>query len=197
MKRFLPGILMVALLLCCIPFLLVRGQVFAAAMAGFATVVAVSILLWIWVARGNRYRKTGLRVRFTVNERHTLEKVFPHYNRIPAAQRRFLEERAGFILAESRFDNADQSILKEEDCLLFGMWLSWLVKDLPYNSVKGKVVVFDPENNFRIILQGEKTVFFVNTAAIQREFAQQDPLQMKADTVLTGRDMAIEYYLGR
>lgn len=142
MKKFLPWLIPITLLLAAVPVLLMSESAGVAKAVGIIMVALTTIALRFWLYNAGKLRKHSNRVLFTVNERYILESLWPYYKVMPKSQKLVLEERAGLLLAGLSFDNFDHSEPSGDSCLVFSMVLAALIPEGTFRHPEHKVVVF-------------------------------------------------------
>lgn len=162
MKKFIPWLLPMILILGAVPVLLIYNVSVPARIAGVVLVVLVSIALRFWLYNAGKLKKGRGKVRITINERHTLKELYPSYERISSRSRNYLEERMGLLLAELSFDTADHSDASRENCLLVTLVFAFLTEKEPYVSATDKVVVFSDITNKSLHFQENHPVLFIS-----------------------------------
>lgn len=161
MKKFLPWLLPMIVLLGSVPVLLIYNVSTTARIAGIILVVLVSIALRFWLYNAGKLKKGKGRVRITINERHTILDYYPTYNRLSAARRKSLEERMGLLLAELSFDKSDHADVSREECILFVLALALLSEKKPYRNAVNKVVVFAETTRDELFFQQNQPVLMI------------------------------------
>lgn len=172
MKKFLPWLLPMIVLLGSVPVLLIYNVSTTARVAGIILVVFVSVALRFWLYNAGKLKKGKGRVRISINERHTILDFYPSYNRIPAARRNSLEERMGLLLAELSFDKSDHSDVNREECMLFVLVLAFFSEKEPYKNAVDKVVVLSETTHDKLVSQENHPVLFVSEEDL-KEFLRQ------------------------
>lgn len=167
MKRFLPWLVPIIILLAGIPFLLIYKVTIVAKIAGVIVVVLTTLAIRFWMYRAGKQRKRLAKVKFTANERFFLDSQFPYYKVMSSAEKKRLEESAGILLAEISFDRFDRKDPGKDECLAFAMVMALLVKEEPYTSCAGKVVVFTENDTPEMILQGNQPVLFIGESQVK------------------------------
>ena len=194
MKRFLPWLLPIAILLIGVPALLMVKVVAFAKIAGVIMVVLTTVAIRFWLYNANKLRTKGAKVKFTINERYFLNEHFPLYKTLSAKDRNALEERAGLLLAEISFDRFDRKDAGKDECLALAMLLSVLVYTYPYKSAEGKIVVFKEDATAEIGFQSEKPVLFVSESEVKDRLAQLKQLYFTGDNTDRFQQILHEFY---
>ncbi|MBI3239801.1 MAG: hypothetical protein HYZ43_13320 [Flavobacteriia bacterium] len=194
MKRFLPWLLPIAILLIGVPALLMLKVVAFAKIAGVIMVVLTTVAIRFWLYNANKLRTKGAKVKFTINERYFLNEHFPLYKSLSAKDRNALEERAGLLLAEISFDRFDRKDAGKDECLALAMLLSVHVYTLPYKSAEGKIVVFKEDATAEIGFQSEKPVLFVSESEVKDRLAQLKQLYFTSDNTDRFQQILHEFY---
>ena len=172
MKRFIPWLLPILILLIGVPVLLMVEVVAFAKIAGIIMVVLTTVAIRFWLHNANKLRMKGAMVKFTINERHFLNEHFPLYKSLSAKDRNILEEKAGLLLAEISFDRFDRKDAGKDECLAFAMLLAVFIKGQPYKSAIRKIVVFKEDTLAEIAFQGEQPVLFVSESELKKMLFQ-------------------------
>jgi hypothetical protein len=168
MKRFLPWLLPIVVLLIAIPLLLMGNVTSVAKIAGIAMVILTTVAVRFWVYAANKHRTRGAHVKLTINEHYFLNEQFPYYRTMNGGTRKALEERVGNLLAEISFDRFDHRTVGKEECLAFAVVLGMVVSGLPYKNCTGKIVVFREEGEPEMVFQAEKPVLFIGEALLKQ-----------------------------
>ncbi|MES2557959.1 MAG: hypothetical protein V4604_17520 [Bacteroidota bacterium] len=182
MKRFIPWLLPITILLIGVPVLLMLEVVAFAKIAGIIMVILTTVAIRFWLHNANKLRTKGSKVKFTINERYFLNEYFPLYKSLPAKDRNALEEKAGLLLAEISFDRFDRKDAGKDECLAFAMLLAVTIYEQPYKSALGKVVVFKEETTAEIQFQGEQPVLFVSESELKDKLIQLKQLDSTSET---------------
>lgn len=194
MKRFLPWLLPITILLIGVPALLMLKVVAFAKIAGVVMVVLTTVAIRFWLHSANKLRTKGAKVKFTVNERYFLNEYFPLYKSLSAKDRNALEEKAGLLLAEIAFDRFDRKDVGKDECLAFSMLLAATVYVLPYKSMLGKIVVFKEDSTPEIVFQGEQPVLFVSESALKNKLIQLKQLNSSSESDDQLQQILLEFY---
>lgn len=168
MKRFLPWLVPIVVLLAAIPVLLIGNMAVGAKIAGVVMVVLTTVAVRFWLYNAGKLRTRSGKVKFTVNERYFLNEAFPLYNRLPAGEKSDLEERAGMLLAEIAFDRFDGKDVGKEECLAFAVVLAVVVSGQSYRSCQKKIVVFREDAAPELNFQGESPVLFISETRLKQ-----------------------------
>lgn len=194
MKRFLPWLLPITILLIGVPALLMLKVVAFAKIAGVVMVFLTTVAIRFWLHSANKLRTKGAKVKFTVNERYFLNEYFPLYKSLLAKDRNALEEKAGLLLAEIAFDRFDRKDVGKDECLAFSMLLAATVYLLPYKSMLGKIVVFKEDSTPEIVFQGEQPVLFVSESALKNKLIQLKQLNSSSESDDQLQQILLEFY---
>jgi hypothetical protein len=194
MKRFLPWLLPITILLIGVPALLMLKVVAFAKIAGVVMVVLTTVAIRFWLHSANKLRTKGAKVKFTVNERYFLNEYFPLYKSLPAKDRNALEEKAGLLLAEIAFDRFDRKDVGKDECLAFSMLLAATVYERPYKSMLGKIVVFKEDSTPEIVFQGEQPVLFVSESDLKNKLIQFKQLNSSSESDDQLQQILLEFY---
>jgi hypothetical protein len=147
MKRFLPLLVPIILLLIAIPFLLVSGMVVPAKVLGMTLVILSWIALRVWLRRIIRKKLSPDIVRFNANHRYFLNEISPVYRNMPKGEQKMLEKRMGKLISELQFDDTIREELSVEDILSYALIQIFSVYHEEFKSLKGLMIVFDQTNN--------------------------------------------------
>lgn len=172
MKRFIPWLLPILVLLIGVPVLLMVKVVAFAKVAGIIMVVLTTVAIRFWLHNANKLRTKGAKVKFTINERYFLNEHFPLYKSLSAKERNALEEKAGLLLAEISFDRFDRKDAGKDECLAFAILLALVTGELPYKSALGKIVVFKEDAAAEIQFQDKQPVLFVSESELINRLMQ-------------------------
>lgn len=168
MKRFLPWLVPIVVLLAAIPVLLMGNVATGAKIAGVVMVVLTTVAVRFWLYNANKLRTRGGKVKLTVNERYFLDAEFPLYKRLSGSEKSELEERAGILLAEIAFDRFDGKDVGKEECLAFAFVLALVVSGQPYRNCQKKIVVFREGMPAELTFQEESPVLFVSETDLKQ-----------------------------
>ncbi|MDH4474825.1 MAG: hypothetical protein QE487_19625 [Fluviicola sp.] len=194
MKRFLPWLVPITILLIGVPALLMLKVVAFAKIAGVIMVVLTTVAIRFWLHSANKLRTKGVKVKFTVNERYFLNEYFPLYKSLPPKDRNTLEEKAGLLLAEIAFDRFDRKDAGKDECLALAMLLAVVVYSLPYKNALGKIVVFKEDSAPEIAFQGQQPVLFVSEKALKDKLIQLKQLDSASDGNDQLEQILVEFY---
>lgn len=161
MKKFLPWLIPITLLLAAVPVLLMSESAGVAKAVGIIMVALTTIALRFWLYNAGKLRKHANRVLFTVNERFFIESVWPYYKVMPKSEKNILEERAGLLLAGLSFDNFDHTEAAAESCLMLSVVLATIIPEGVFRHPENKVVVFR-KGPSEIIAQEKNHILFVD-----------------------------------
>lgn len=167
MKRFLPLLIPIVLLLIAIPFLLTGGMVVPAKGLGVVLVVLTWVALRIWLRRAIRKKLSPDAVRFNVNHRYFLNEISPIYKSMPKGERKKLEKRMGKLIAELQFDDTTREELSADDILSYALMQILSVYHDGYSSLKGLMIVFDQANDTGHLTFSEEKYVLLNPVFIQ------------------------------
>jgi hypothetical protein len=194
MKKFLPWLIPIVVLLIAIPVLLMVNVTVVAKIAGVVMVVLTTVAIRFWLYAANKYRTRRGKVKFTINERYFLNESFPIYKDFPSREKNALEERAGILLAELSFDRFDRKEVGKDECLAFVMVLALLVSDLPYNDCRQKIVVFKEEGEPEIQFQEGNPVLFIAESRLKDFLLTVRSANMKSLLSLELAEMLVYFY---
>lgn len=105
-----------AIMLGAIPALIVLNQIVLAKVLGVLLVVSVSIALRFWLIRANRQRAFQSSVGISANDRWVLS-TFKDYNSSSGSEKKSLEKRLGFILAQWIVHDWDRIASSKDDLI--------------------------------------------------------------------------------
>ena len=194
MKRFLPWLLPIVVLLAAIPVLLIVDVAVGAKIAGVVMVVLTTVAVRFWLYNANKLRTRGGKVKLTVNERYFLNEVFPIYKRLSGGEKSDLEERAGILLAEIAFDRFDGKVVGKEECLAFSFVLALVVSGQPYRSCQKKIVVFREESGPELTFQGESPVLFISETELKQLLGAANSPSAAAQFPVEAREILQRFY---
>lgn len=194
MKRFIPWLLPILILLIGVPVLLMVEVVAFAKIAGIIMVVLTTVAIRFWLHNANKLRTKGAKVKFTINERHFLNEHFPLYKSLSAKDRNTLEEKAGLLLAEISFDRFDRKDAGKDECLAFAMLLAVFIKGHPYKSALNKIVVFKEDTTAEIEFQSEQPVLFISESDLKNKLFQIKHLDSIGDNSDPLQQMLLKFY---
>lgn len=147
MKRFLPFLIPIVLLLIVIPCLLIFGAVVPAKVLGVILILLTWLALRIWLRNAIGKKLSGDSVKFNVNHRYFLNEISPIYRSMPKGEQKLLEKRMGKLLSELQFDDTTRPELNQEDLLSYALLQILSVYNDAFKSLKGLMIVFDGTNN--------------------------------------------------
>lgn len=194
MKRFLPFLVPIILLLVAIPSLLYIEVNGLAKIVGVIMVVLTSVALRFWLYRANKQRGRGAIVKLTANDRYVLDANLSFYHTLPSPDKKRLEERMGLMLAELDFDRFDGKPVGKDECLVFTALLSLLTLEQEYLTCEGKIVVFKAETKPEMILQQGNPVLFIDEASIYDLLKQISSINNTLETVGSHTGVLKEFY---
>ena len=194
MKRFIPWLLPITILLIGVPVLLMLKVVAFAKIAGIIMVVMTTVAIRFWLHNANKLRTKGAKVKFTINERYFLNEYFPLYKLLSAKGLNALEERAGLLLAEIAFDRFDRKDAGKDECLALAMLLAVVVYEQPYKSAQGKIVVFKEETIAEIQFQGEQPVLFVSESELKDKLIRLKQLNSMSENTDQLQQTLLRFY---
>lgn len=161
MKKFLPTLTILLVLLASIPVCILSGWIVLAKIIGIIVVIATAISIRLWILRSKRMGTGSVKIKFTVNDRYFLKEQVPIYKGLPSGLRRSLDERAGLFLSELSFDHYDHHDPSKEECLALAFLLALLTKDKSYTSLKGKTVVLRDKDPAELTIQNGHALLFI------------------------------------
>jgi hypothetical protein len=194
MKRFIPWLVPILLLLIGVPVLLMVEVVAFAKIAGIIMVVLTTVAIRFWLHNANKLRTKGAKVKFTINERYFLNEQFPLYKSLSAKDRNTLEEKAGLLLAEISFDRFDRKDAGKDECLAFAMLLAVFIKGQPYKSALNKIVVFKEDTTAEIEFQSEQPVLFISESDLKNKLFQIKHLDSIGDNSDPLQQILLKFY---
>ena len=194
MKRFIPWLVPILLLLIVVPVLLMVEVVAFAKIAGIIMVVLTTVAIRFWLHNANKLRTKGAKVKFTINERYFLNEHFPLYKSLSTKDRNTLEEKAGLLLAEISFDRFDRKDAGKDECLAFAMLLAVFIKGQPYKSALNKIVVFKEDTTAEIEFQSEQPVLFISESDLKNELFQIKHLDSIGDNGDPLQQILLKFY---
>ncbi len=147
MKRFLPLLIPIILLLITIPCLLIFGVVIPAKILGVLLILLTWVALRIWLRSAIRKKLSGDAVKFNVNHRYFLNEISPVYRSLSKGEQKLLEKRMGKLISELQFDDTTRAELNQEDLLSYALLQILSVYNDAFKSLKGLMIVFDVTNN--------------------------------------------------
>lgn len=166
MKRFLL-LIPIVLLLIAIPYLLIAGMVVPAKVLGGVLIILTWLALRFWLRRAIQKKMTQDAVRLNVNHRYFLNEISPIYKNMPKGEKRMLEKRIGKLISELQFDDTTREELNAEDILGYALLQVFSVYHDTVRSLKGKMIVFDRENNTGNIVISEGKYILLNPVFVQ------------------------------
>lgn len=194
MKRFLPWLVPIVVLLAAIPFLLSGQQTAIAKTAGVLVVVLTTLAIRFWMYRAGKLRTRSSKVKLTSNERFFLDHQFPYYRTMPVSEKKRLEEHAGMFLAEISFDRFSRQDPAKEECLAFAIVLTLLTWGHSHQDCSGKVVVFKENDRPEILQQEKHSVLFVNTAWLNDLLMVSNPANIQEKAGSEAAAILQEFY---
>jgi len=194
MKRFLPFLVPIILLLIAIPSLLYIEVNGLAKIVGVIMVILTSVALRFWLYRANKQRGRGAIVKLTANDRYVLDANLSFYRTLSTPDKKRLEERMGLMLAELDFDRFDGKLVGKDECLVFVTLLSLLTWEKEYQTCDGKIVVFKDETEPEMILQHGNPVLFIDETSIYNLLKQISSIHNTQETVVSQQPVLDEFY---
>lgn len=172
MRQYLKWIIIFALLLISVPLLIISGQIFLAKLIGVGLVVLVTIAIRLWVRRADKMTKAATVIKLNADNRFFIDKYYPSYKTMSNKERLDFESEIIHILQNIFFDDAQNEVIKSDDCLIFCLLLK-------YNNVSPDAfklplqVVFNGSNSIEIEKTPEKLRLIVSTQVLIEAITQQ------------------------
>lgn len=192
MKRFIPWLIPIVVLLASIPVLIHFNQVLAAKLIGFVVIIVTSVALRVWLRNANRIKSLNPSVKFNVNDRFYLKEHILDYRNASPRVRKEMERKMGVFLANTKFDSSLSDELSKEDCLVAAYYcVTQLGESSPMILEKG-MIVFSPNELGRIENRGDQSLLFVDPTFILTSMKSND-----ADASSLNHDEIKRYLLGK
>lgn len=141
MKRFLPWVILFFLLLVLVPVLAFNGIILPAKILGVVLVLTLSVALRVWMRNSGKLKLSPDTIKFSINERYTLNEYSPLYSAASKQLKKEIEKRLGKLVSELAFDQTDGKDPNGEECLLAGLLILFANWDSGYINSVGKIVV--------------------------------------------------------
>ena len=124
MKRFFWWILLFLLLLVSIPLFASIGQLTLSKIVGIATVITLSIALWIWKSQSATKYGVKNRISINLNDRFWLNQHCPFYSALSKNDKVAFTDRIGLFLGnQSLFHHPELVLVKEDYIAIASSWV--------------------------------------------------------------------------
>ncbi len=150
MKKFIPWVLLFAMLLTSIPLLILSGYYTLAKIIGFIVVILTTLSIRYWITKANKNKILKGTVVLNVNDRFEMDQLLPVYKTMSGSEKKNFERNVCVILSDIQFDNFDKSNPTKKSILAFATVGSLLFDFDIFRSPKQKVVVFKNLEEFYI-----------------------------------------------
>ncbi|MNU61003.1 hypothetical protein D3C71_502050 [compost metagenome] len=178
MKRFLPLLIPIVLLLITIPCLLMAGVVVPAKVLGVFLILLTWVALRIWLRNALRKKLSQDAVKFNVNHRYFLNEISPVYKYMSKGEKKLLEKRMGKLISELQFDDTTREELNVEDMLSYALLQILSVYNEDFKSLKGMMIVFDQTNNTGSLSVSERKYVLLNPDLLKSTLKKSQSLDV-------------------
>ncbi|AEA44375.1 hypothetical protein [Fluviicola taffensis] len=167
MRKFIPWIVLFAILLSVVPALLIYQQLVSAKVVGVILILIVTVALRIWLRNALKKKLSNDGVKFNVNHRYYLNEISPIYRLMSKSEKKILEKRMGKLIADLQFDDTTRDQLNVDDMLSYALLQILTVYNESYKSLKGKMIVFDQTNNSGELKISDGKFILINPTLLQ------------------------------
>lgn len=172
MRHYIKWIIIFALLLISVPILIIAEYVLLAKLIGIVLVVLVTIAIRFWVGRANKMTKATTVIKLNADNRFIIDKYYPSYKSMSNKERLEFESEIIYLLQHVLFDDAQNEVIKSDDCLIFCVLLKY--NNLSSDAFKFPLqVVFDGSKSIETEKTAEKLKLIVSTQVLIEAITQQ------------------------
>lgn len=172
MRQYIKWIIIFAVLLICVPILIIAEYVLLAKLIGIILVLLVTIAIRLWVGRANKMIKATTVIKLNADNRFIIDKYYPSYKSMPNKARLEFESEIIYLLQHVLFDDAQNEVINSDDCLIFCLLLK-------YNNLSPDVfkfplqVVFDGSKSIEIEKTADKLKLIISSQVLIEAITQQ------------------------
>lgn len=163
MRKFLPLLVPIIVLLIAVPLFSILNYQTIAKICGVILVVLTVVSIRIWMFQASKARISKSQIQLTVNEIHFLNSLGSFYTRLNKDEKKEFHQKLVCLLSNIDFDQADGEILDKELCLAAGILIiSNYNEQIEIPFASKRIIVFWNEEDWKKELQGNSRILFLN-----------------------------------
>jgi len=169
MRRFIPFLVPIFVLLVLVPIMLFVELSQFAKVIGVAVVLLTSFAIRYWLMRANKLGVAQPKVKLNTNDAFYLDAHLPLYRKFDKKEKKEFVQVLTRILGELDFDCEREGLVSRDEGVAFTALFTLLIYKGKVQSQKRKIVVFTKSQELRMFMQGNVPVLMVEFHTIEKE----------------------------
>lgn len=167
MKKYGFQLLGFAVLLGCVPILLLSDQLSFAKVVGLVVVLATAFAIRYWLYTSGKLKSKYAAVKLNANDKFYLDTHLPIYKGMDGKSKKQFHERLGRLLGEIDFDCEREGTVSRDEGVAFASLIAVNTFSEEYKSYKGKIVVFTKTSPMKLFKQEQRPVLMVSLSDLE------------------------------
>ena len=169
MKRFIPFLVPIFVLLVLVPIMLLVELSEFAKVVGIAVVLLTSFAVRYWLMRANKLGIAQPKVKLNANDAFYLDAHLPLYRKFDKKEKKEFLQVLTRILGELDFDCERDGLVSRDEGVAFTALFTLLIYKSRVQSQKKKIVVFTKSQELKMFMQGNSPVLMIDFKTIEKE----------------------------